>query len=63
MKSADDKNLLIESADKKKICWLQKSADGICWQKRNLLTRNFFLQTLLKKRETFGDGKNVEIFA
>jgi hypothetical protein len=32
-------------------------------KKRNLLTRNFFLQNLLKKRETFGDGKNLEIFA
>jgi hypothetical protein len=28
-----------------------------------MLTRNFFLQNLLKKRETFGDRKNLEIFA
>jgi hypothetical protein len=59
-KSADDKNLLIESADKKKICWPQKSADGICWQKRNLLTGNFFLHNLLKKSNTAGNGKSLK---
>ena len=32
------KNLLTESADKNQICWQEKSADRICWQKLNLLT-------------------------
>ncbi len=43
-KSADNKNLLIESADNK-----------ICWQ--NLLRRNFFLHNLPKKSKTANDGK------
>ena len=36
--SANYRNLLTESADKKRICWREKSADRICWQKPNLLT-------------------------
>ena len=58
-------------AEKKEICWRQKFAYRICWQKedllttkicwRNLLTRKFFLQNLLKKRETFGDEKSWNI--
>ncbi len=37
IKTADYRNMLTESADKKQICWWEKSADRICWQKLNPL--------------------------
>jgi preprotein translocase subunit SecA len=53
------RNLLTESADKKKNCWRQKSADGICWQKTNLLMIKICWRNLLTKIESADNEKTL----
>ncbi len=63
IETADYGNMLTESADKMWICQLEKSADRICWQKTNLLTRKICWQNLLTKIESADDQASSKNFA
>jgi hypothetical protein len=62
-KSAEDNNLLIESADKKMICWRQTSADKnkICGQETSSYTTCLRKARLLMMENILNDFLNEQM--